>query len=1087
VTRSTFEEPPMTSCSPRRPAHLTCRSGARAASVALAALLLVATGCSSSSSSTPAANLTGLSITPATVSLQVGGAQQLTATGTYSDGSTQNVTASASWVSSVGTTATVTNSGLVSAVATGTTRITATYGGKTATRDVTVSPATVTLTSIAIGPNPAAVDVGFTLQLAVTGTFSDSSTLDLTGEASFISSTTSVATVSAGGLVTGVAAGTSTVTATARGKTATRDVTVSAVTTPGAAQIVFWDGYGTDVSFRDFGGAANNVNVDTVELFHGRKSIKFDVTGSGSYSGGAWVAASARDLSAYDALTFWAKASVAGKVLNVTGFGNDAGAAVGLSYATERANVPLGTAWQKYTIPVPDPAVLTSIGGLFHVAEGPEGYTIYLADVIYEHLGAGVLGTGSAAIAGGASALPLSVNVGATTVVPAADSRVSYAIAADPSSVVTLTPVSDRFFAFTSSNSGVASVAADGTVSGVAAGGPASLTATLRGAAAAGSYAVTVLGVTPAPATLPPLPAPPAGSAVISLYASRAGGFTGSTVTDKSGNVDTWLTCWSAGTGGDPAAVTVGGDTANPRKYDFTTAGGKVYAGVEFLGKTGASQPGSCNGTITGANTIDVSGMTHFHIDVWTPDATNVQVKLVDAGPGGTLATQTDANATLNGLATPTFATGTWLSYDIPLSIGGAAFQNGNWVSPPSGLTHLGQMVFTVPNGGTIYVDNIYFYNAGGAPPPASAPAAAPAAPTRLPANVMSLYSPTYAAGIGAGDFSGRVDSYHASCFGPPGASVADHAIPGGETVKKYTLPANTFGIIELIGASGGTATAPDSALCGGGTQVGTTELDVSGMTALHLDVWTPDGSANFQVQLVDADGNGFVAGPGAPLGAGTGSTYSTGANVLAAGSWISLDIPFSTLGPPPGAGALQRLALVKLFTTTAGTFYVDNLYFYKPPTFANLTYEDPAKTYTFGDFGGAYGVLALDPVGATTVAKIVKTAGAQSWAGVTLSAGAVIPFSSSRKIITLRVYAPAAGIPFMLKVENSANGGIFVEKQAPTTGANTWETLTFDYGAAPGIDLAQVYDKISVFPDFNTVGGAADVTYYVDDLILLP
>jgi hypothetical protein len=84
-------------------------------------------------------------------------------------------------------------------------------------------------------------------------------------------------------------------------------------------------------------------------------------------------------------------------------------------------------------------------------------------------------------------------------------------------------------------------------------------------------------------------------------------------------------------------------------------------------------------------------------------------------------------------------------------------------------------------------------------------------------------------------------------------------------------------------------------------------------------------------------------------------------------------------------------------------------------------------------------------------------------------------------------VYAPAAGIPFMLKVENSANGGIFVEKQAPTTGANTWETLTFDYGAAPGIDLAQVYDKISVFPDFNTVGGAADVTYYVDDLILLP
>lgn len=64
---------------------------------------------------------------------------QLTATATLSDGTTQNVTTSATWQSSSSTVATVSAAGLVTAVAAGTTTITATYQGRAGTFTVTVA------------------------------------------------------------------------------------------------------------------------------------------------------------------------------------------------------------------------------------------------------------------------------------------------------------------------------------------------------------------------------------------------------------------------------------------------------------------------------------------------------------------------------------------------------------------------------------------------------------------------------------------------------------------------------------------------------------------------------------------------------------------------------------------------------------------------------------------------------------------------------------------------------------------------------------------------------------------------------------
>lgn len=77
---------------------------------------------------TAPATLTSIAVTAAAPSVVVGGTDQFTATGTYSDNSTQNLTSTATWVSSSTKVATIAASGLATAVAAGTTNITATSG-----------------------------------------------------------------------------------------------------------------------------------------------------------------------------------------------------------------------------------------------------------------------------------------------------------------------------------------------------------------------------------------------------------------------------------------------------------------------------------------------------------------------------------------------------------------------------------------------------------------------------------------------------------------------------------------------------------------------------------------------------------------------------------------------------------------------------------------------------------------------------------------------------------------------------------------------------------------------------------------------
>ncbi|MBL8953695.1 MAG: Ig-like domain-containing protein, partial [Myxococcaceae bacterium] len=174
------------------------------------------------------ATLMSLAITPATVTLGVPDTQQLTATGTYSDGSTRDVTPAATWSTSAMATATVTPAGLVTAAADGMATLTAALDGKTATAVVTVSGPAVS--KVEVTPAMISLGVGQAVPFVATATFADMTTRNVSAESTWSSSAMATATVSPAGTVTAVAPGMSTIEATFRGKKGSVMTTVSTKT-----------------------------------------------------------------------------------------------------------------------------------------------------------------------------------------------------------------------------------------------------------------------------------------------------------------------------------------------------------------------------------------------------------------------------------------------------------------------------------------------------------------------------------------------------------------------------------------------------------------------------------------------------------------------------------------------------------------------------------------------------------------------------------------------------------------------------------------------------------------------------------------
>ncbi len=97
-------------------------------------------------------------VTPTGSSIAKGTTVQLTATGVFSDGTTQDFTLSASWTSTPAGFATVDPDGLVTGTSVGSATITATQAGVSGATTVTVTPAV--LTSIVVTPTGPSIAKG---------------------------------------------------------------------------------------------------------------------------------------------------------------------------------------------------------------------------------------------------------------------------------------------------------------------------------------------------------------------------------------------------------------------------------------------------------------------------------------------------------------------------------------------------------------------------------------------------------------------------------------------------------------------------------------------------------------------------------------------------------------------------------------------------------------------------------------------------------------------------------------------------------------------------------------------------------------
>jgi hypothetical protein len=168
------------------------------------------------------------------------------------------------------------------------------------------------------------------------------------------------------------------------------------------------------------------------------------------------------------------------------------------------------------------------------------------------------------------------------------------------------------------------------------------------------------------------------------------------------------------------------------------------------------------------------------------------------------------------------------------------------------------------------------------------------------------------------------------------------------------------------------------------------------------------------------------------------------------------------------------------------------------------VSFDSTSVAYGLVGFGGAEdSTIAADPTNAANkVAKVVRAAGSETYAGTTITASNAagvqtgfspkIPFTVTDTRMTVKVWSPDAGIPVRLKVEDSADPNKSVETEATVTTAAGWQTLTFDFAAqaanTSALNLAFNYNKATIFFDFGRAKTAAVLkTYYFDDLTFLP
>ena len=790
---------------------------------------------------------------------------------------------------------------------------------------------------------------------------------------------------------------------------------------------VFIDGFSSGLNYAAFGGSVPTAfDVDNDVTYNSSKaSMRFDVPNAGdpegAYAGGVFSTQVGRDLSSYNALTFWAKATQSA-TLDLVGLGNDLGTSI---YQVTISGLSVSTSWKKYIIPIPDPSKLTAEKGMFFYSTGPvdgKGYTFWIDELKFENLG--TIAHQNPMILDGIDKIESAVN-GLKFQVGGLKLSINL-----PTGIDQTVNVAPAYFTFNSSNPGVASVDALGMVT-VHSGGTAVITAVSGGKEAQGSLTVNSSG------EFTHAPAPTADQEnVISIFSNA---YTNVPVDFYNGYWQPYQTTTSS---------------------DFKVGEDDVlfYTNFNFVGIQFTTP------------TINATSMTHLHMDIWIPNevapSDKLLVKLVDMGPDGAL----DGNdPTLSYEIKGPLSSQSWISVDINLSGLQSRSKLAQIILERIGTSLSG-----------FYLDNVYLYGNGGGT--VTQPAeAAPTPPARNAADVISLYGDAYENLAGtdypdwgqatvvsdvqiAGNYTLKfaelnyqgiqlassqnvsgLKYLHLDFWTANSTNLNVYLISSG-VEKAYTLtvpsdgwtsvdipltsfsPVNLANIIQLkfdgngdifldniyfYTTGGGTTSQPavaaptpparnaadvislfsnaytnktvgtwsaewddsnvaDLKIAGddvkkysftnfAGVDFSNNKFDASAMTHFHMDIWTPDEvqDKSFTVKMVD-----FGGGNAESTNFILTVVHTSGGGIpaLAKGSWVSIDVPLSAF-----SGDKTRTDLAQMvFSSNLSTVYIDNVYFYKSggstataPTVAAPTPPERVAADVVSIFSEAYANIA--------------------------------------------------------------------------------------------------------------------------------
>ncbi len=283
--------------------------------------------------------------------------------------------------------------------------------------------------------------------------------------------------------------------------------------------------------------------------------------------------------------------------------------------------------------------------------------------------------------------------------------------------------------------------------------------------------------------------------------------------------VDTWRTTWSVA---DFEDVMIAGNAT------------KKYSNLDFVGIE------------TVASTVDVTAMTHLHLDVWSADINTFTVRLVDFGADGAFDGGDDAQADVEDDMP---ARGEWISYDIPLSeftelITSANLAQYILVGTPAGNT-------------TIFVDNIYFYDENGDGDDGD-----------------DGDDDDDGGGGGTGEFPFDFEAGEVfTVFEEPEATVANVANPDASGIN---TSANVLRMTRGVGAAWYSGVVFTETLA-------SPVIDLANGTVFKIKVYSPNAGVNFRFQLEGGDPD-----------EATTPTFNIDQTVGSANTWVELTFDFT-------------------------------------------------------------------------------------------------------------------------------------------------------------------------------------------------